>query len=265
MMNRLGFAAVAGAVTLMSLVLFMVVTLVAGPDPAAQDVPQRLMAPGAARLFGTDQLGRDFAGIVARAMRGSVLTAATVTLVSGIGGGFLGLVVGLGGNRLDAIAQRVVDAVMAVPLIVVALAAIAAFGGDGWVVAAALSMAFAPLPYRVARASARSLRRSDFVDAARVAGAGRLRIATRHVGANAAGPWAAVVTAQAGGALLAESALSFVGAGGGRSLGALLASEAQAFMHTAPWLALFPGAAIFLLALSVNLIGEGFVAREGER
>ena len=265
MMARTALPALTGAVALGCLALFMVVTLIAGPDPSAQDVSQRLMAPGAEHLFGTDQLGRDFAGRVALAMRGSIATAAAVTLVSGVGGGLLGVLAGLAGERLDSIAQRIVDAVMAVPLIVIALAAVAAYGGGGWVVAGALSIAFAPLPYRVARASARSLSRSDFVDAARVAGAGRLRIATRHIGANAVGPWAAIVSAQAGGALLAESALSFLGVGGGRSLGALLAGEAQAFMHTAPWLALFPGAAIFLLALSVNLIGEGFVTRPGNR
>ena len=258
MMPRPTVATWVGVLTLLALVVFMLVMLQFGPDPAQQHVPLRLASPGSSHIFGTDQLGRDFASRVAWAMRGSATVAITVTILSGVGGGIVGILAGLSGGMFDTFVQRGVDAVMSVPLVLLALAAVAALGNSGWVLIVALSVAFLPLPLRVTRAAARSIRRADFVDAARVSGAGPLRVAVRHIGSNVVGPWATIVAAQAGGALLTESALSFVGAGGGRSLGALLSSEAQSFMQVAPWLAVFPGAAIFLIAFSVNLLSNGF-------
>jgi peptide/nickel transport system permease protein len=122
----------------------------------------------------------------------------------------------------------------------------------------AISLAFAPLSVRVTRSSALSIRHAGFIDAARISGASRIRIIFRHLAPSIAGPWAVVAASQAGAAVLAEAALAFLGAvpPGRISLGSLLGAETQTYMYSAPWLIIWPGIALALLALSANLIGE---------
>ena len=125
--------------------------------------------------------------------------------------------------------------------------------------AVALVVAFSPVAARVARAGARSVRGTGYVEAARVAGAGSAAVLRSHVLPNAAGPWLIVVSTQVGAAVLAEASLGFLGLGGAgasASLGAMLGGEAQTYMHGAPWLVVWPGAVLALLVLSANLLGD---------
>jgi peptide/nickel transport system permease protein len=143
---------------------------------------------------------------------------------------------------------------------------VAAVGASFWSVSLAIAVSFMPLSVRVARSSALSAREAGFVQYARTSGAPAARVVTRHLMPLALGPWAIVAASQAGGAILAEAALSFLGAvpPGRISLGSLLGAEAQTHMYTAPWLIIWPGVALALLGLSANLVGEWLAARASQ-
>lgn len=228
-----------------------------GPDPGKQQLTKILESPGSSQLMGTDQLGRDQLSRIATGTRNSLLTVVAVVAISGVGGGILGLFSGYRGGTFDLLVQRVVDAVMAMPLIVLALAVVAAAGASFWTVTLAISVAFTPLSVRVARSSTLSLRGSGYIAAARINGASTTRIVVRHLVPNAAGPWAIVGASQAAAAVLVEAALAFLGVAPGRiTLGGLLGGDAQTYMYGASWLIIWPGITLALLALSVNLLGE---------
>lgn len=240
-----------------AMVVIAVLVPVIGPDPDRQQLMRILESPGASQFMGTDQLGRDQFSRVAMGVRNSLSTVLVVLAVSGIGGGMIGLFSGYRGGSADLLIQRGVDAVMAMPLLVVALALVAAAGASFWSVTLAIGVAFAPLSVRVARSSAVSLRDAEYVAAARINGASTTRILLRHLVPNAAGPWAIVAASQAAAAVLVEAALSFLGVAPGRiTLGGLLGGDAQTYMYGASWLIIWPGVALALLAFAVNLVGE---------
>lgn len=248
---------VIGLVLLGTLLAGVLAALIASPDPGAQDLARILEAPDASQLMGTDQLGRDQFSRVAAGARNSMLTVVVVLAVSGVGGGLIGLYSGYRGGTVDLLLQRAVDALMAMPLVVLALAVAAAAGTSFWSVTLAIAFAFAPLSIRVARSSALSLGANDYVASARLSGASTGRIVLRHLAPNAIGPWAIVAASQAGAAVLVEAALAFLGIAPGRiTLGGLLGGEAQTYMYSASWLIIWPGVTLGLLALSVNLLGE---------
>lgn len=249
-----------GAIGLTLGVLIAVIAVLVpeiGPDPDGQQLNRILESPSSSQLMGTDQLGRDQFSRIALGARNSLFTVLVVFVVSGIGGGIVGLYSGYRGGTLDLLLQRGVDAVMALPLVVLVLAVVAAAGASFWSVTLAIGVAFAPLSIRVARSSAASLRSSEYIAAARVNGASTFRIVFRHLVPNAAGPWAIVAASQAAAAVLVEAALAFLGVAPGRiTLGGLLGGDAQTYMYGASWLIIWPGITLALLALSVNLLGE---------
>ncbi|MSQ09019.1 MAG: ABC transporter permease [Dehalococcoidia bacterium] len=248
----------AGTLMLASLVTAAFIVAITGPDSAAQDIQNRLAGPGAGHLLGTDQLGRDVLARVGAAMRGSLWVAFAVAAISGAAGGLIGLASGYLGGWADVTSQRAVDALMAFPVIVLALGVVAATGPTKTGVVIALSVAFTPVVARVARASAISRRSAGYSEAARAMGAGPWAVVVRHVLPNALGPWVVVVSTQVGGALVAEASLSFLGVGaqGAGSLGSMLGREAQVYMSVSPWLAIWPGATLALTTLAANLIGD---------
>ena len=250
----------AGGGMLLIAVLAAVFGPFALPSPLEQDLESRYLAFDPAHPMGTDQFGRDLLARVLHGARGSIIVGAAVGLISGLAGGLIGLVSGYAGGRLDLAVQRVIDALMAMPLIVLALALVVALPESRFGLVAALSVGFAPLVVRVTRASALSLRSTLYAEASRAMGAAPWMVLLRHVAPNAAGPWLVIVGAQIGAAILAESSLSFLGFGGpasNPSLGGLLAGEAQTSIHRAPWLAVWPGVAIAFLVLGVNLAADG--------
>ena len=247
-----------GALALAGLVTVALIVAAAGPDGAAQDVHNRLAGPGTDHLLGTDQLGRDVLARVGAAMRGSLWVAFTVAAVSGAAGGLIGLASGYLGGWTDVAAQRAVDALMAFPVIVLALGVVAAAGPTRAGVVIALAVAFTPVVVRVTRASAISMRSAGYAEAARAMGAGPGAVVLRHVLPNALGPWVVVVSTQVGGALVAEASLSFLGVGvqGAGSLGSMLGREAQVYMTVSPWMAVWPGLTLAMATLAANLIGD---------
>ena len=255
--GRWRWAAIAATAATLAVLLALAPLAVASPE--AQRLDERLEPPSIGHPLGTDQLGRDLLSRVLHGARRSFVVGAAVAAIAGASGGAVGLLGGYTGGRFDLVTQRIVDALMALPLLVLALAIVASLGQSTVAVVLSLAIAFAPLPARVARAAALSLRGEGYVEAAVAIGASPTAILIRHVTRNAAGPWLIVVSAQVGAAILAEASLSFLGLGGGRgaSLGAMLAGEVQIYMHVAPWLAAFPGLALALVVLGANLLGDG--------
>lgn len=258
-------AGTGGALLLAALIATGVAAVAAGPDPAAQELGAKFTGPGPGHLLGTDHLGRDVLARVGSALLGSLGVAFAVAVVSGAAGGLTGLASGYAGGWADMALQRVIDALMALPVVVLALAVVAATGPNRTGLIVALSLAFTPLVVRVARASALTLRGAGYAEASRAMGARPAAVVMRHVLPNAIAPWAVVVSSQVGAALMAEASLSFLGVGarGAGSLGSMLGREAQVYMHSAPWTVIWPGLALALAALAANLIGDAAAEAAG--
>jgi peptide/nickel transport system permease protein len=251
-------ATTGGALTVAVAGLGLALPLVAGTDPTAIDVMATLTPPSAGHWFGTDDFGRDLLARVVHGVRLSLLVGGSVLAVTALLGGLSGLVAGYF-PRADAVIMRVMDALMAFPAILLALAVMAIAGPATRNVVAALGVAYAPRMARLARASVLSVRSREFVDAARALGASPLRVLGLHVTPNAVAPVIVQGTFTFAYAILGEAALSFVGLGAvppTPSLGNILA-DARVFLREAPWMILCPAATLSLLILGLNLLGDG--------
>lgn len=230
--------------------------LPAGPDVVnLQAVHQ---PPSPAHPLGTDDLGRDILVRLLHGGRYSLLVGALAALLSTGLGVAVGGVAGLAGGRVDGLLMRLTDVVLAVPALPL-LIVLASFASPG---PTSLALVIGLLSWmstaRVVRGELLSLREADFVLAARAMGAAPDRILVRHLLPNAAGPIVVAATLAVGNAILVESAVSFLGLGVPPSTptwGNML-MDAQASMATAPWLTLFPGAAILVVVLAVNFLGD---------
>jgi peptide/nickel transport system permease protein len=246
------------------LVLVMAVTgllaeLIAPYSPTANDFGAMMEAPSAAHLLGTDQFGRD---LLSRIIFGA-RTAMIVGLTSALLGGVAGLVLGVGsayfGGTTDLVLQRVFDVLMAFPLIILALAVVAIFGTGVQNVIIAITIPLIPRCARVVRASALSIREIPYVDAARALGYSHARIILFHMVPNVMAPFLIMVTAFVGQAVLAEASLSYLGLGVQEPVpawGLMLQGGTEEYATTAPWIAIFPGVAIVLAVLGINLFGD---------
>jgi peptide/nickel transport system permease protein len=248
----------------MAIVLIIAVTglgaeWIAPYSPTSNDFAAMTEPPSWTHLLGTDQLGRD---IFSRIVFGA-RTALIVGFSSAIVGGFTGLVLGVGSayfaGRIDMITQRLMDIMMAFPLIIMALAIVAIFGTGVQNVIIAITIPLIPRCARVVRASALAIREMPYVDAARVCGYGHLRIILRHMVPNVMAPFLIMLTAFVGQAILAEASLSYLGLGVQEPVpawGLMLQGGAEEYATTAPWIAIFPGLAIMLTVFGFNLFGD---------
>ncbi|HEV8673527.1 MAG TPA: ABC transporter permease [Methylomirabilota bacterium] len=257
-LRRHRLAVAGGAVTLAAAVLSLVLPLLVAADPTAIHVEDILAPPSARHWFGTDDFGRDLLARVVHGIRLSLLVGFSVLVVTALLGGLSGLVAGYF-PRADAVIMRVMDALMAFPAILLALAVMAIAGPATPNVIAALGVAYAPRMARLARASVLVVRSREFVEAARALGAAPLRILGLHVTPNALAPVIVQGTFTFAYAILGEAALSFVGLGAvppTPSLGNILA-DARVFLREAPWMILFPSATLTVTVLGLNLLGDG--------
>ena len=248
----------------LALVIIMAITgftaeLIAPYNPTANDFASMTEAPSWSHLLGTDQFGRD---LLSRIIYGA-RTALIVGMSSAFVGGAAGLVLGVGsayfGGKLDLVLQRVFDVVMAFPLIIMALAVVSIFGTGVHNVIIAITIPLIPRCARVVRASALTVREVPYVDAARALGFGHVRIILRHMVPNVMAPFLIMVTAFVGQAVLAEASLSYLGLGVQEPVpawGLMLQGGAEEYASTAPWIAIFPGVAIMLSVLGINLFGD---------
>ena len=248
-----------GGVLMVALVLAAL-----GADLLATHNPVRtsthvLAAPGAEFWLGSDNLGRDLYSRVVHGSRISLAVGVASTLLGGVLGGLLGLLSGYIGGRTDLLLQRVMDVMQALPILVLALVLAAALGPSLTNTIVAISVVIAPRAARVVRASVLSIREFVYVESARALGVGHLRVAFRHILPNTFGPFIVLITAQLGGAILVEAALSFLGLGVPEpypSWGRMLSIAAAEYAQKAPWLVIYPGLAISLAVFGTNLLGD---------
>jgi peptide/nickel transport system permease protein len=251
-------------VMIASLVLLVVTVLALGAswvtsfDPNDTAVLERLKGPSAKHLLGTDELGRDLYARIVHGARYSLSIAALTALGAVIFGTALGLVAGFF-RKLDAPLMRVVDAMMAFPDILLAIALVAILGASLVNVVIALVLVYTPRVARVVRASTLVVRELLFVEAVRALGVRTSRILWRHILPNLMSPILVQVSFIFAYAILAEAGLSFLGVGVPPEIptwGTMVAASQQ-YAHQAFWVVLFPGLAIIVTALSLQLLGDG--------
>ena len=254
--NPLG--AVGGVLIVVMVIAALGADLLATHNPVRTS-SQVLAAPGSEFWLGSDNLGRDLYSRLVHGSRISLAVGIASTLLGGVVGGLLGLLSGYLGGRTDLLLQRLMDVMQALPILVLALVLAAALGPSLTNTIVAISVVIVPRAARVVRASVLSIREFVYVESARALGVGHARVALRHILPNTFGPFIVLLTAQLGGAILAEAALSYLGLGAAEptpSWGLMLSGSASAYAEKAPWIALFPGIAISLAVFGFNLFGD---------
>jgi peptide/nickel transport system permease protein len=242
--------------------VIMMAAALAGPlspyGPNEQDITQRLQSPGLTHLLGTDEVGRDILSRLIFGARISLLVGVIAVGVSCPVGVLVGLVAGYAGRRTDDVLMRITDIQLAVPTILLAIAVVAVLGPGLWNVILTLSVTGWTLYARLTRGEALTIKSRDFVQAARATGAGDLRIMVRHVLPNVLSPVIVVAVFAVANMIILEATLSFLGLGieprivtWGRML-----NGGRLYLSTAWWLTAFPGLAIFVTVLAVNLLGD---------
>jgi peptide/nickel transport system permease protein len=246
-------------VVLMLLAVALCAPWIAPHDPQVQDLPAALQAPGAGHWFGTDEYGRDVFSRVVWGARTTLYIVGLVTVVVGPVGLAVGAVSGYFGGAVDTVFMRVTDIFISFPSLVLALAFVAALGPglEHAVIAIALT-AWPPIA-RLARAETRSLRKADFVAAVQLQGASSLRILVRHIVPLCLSSVVVRLTMNMAGIILTAAGLGFLGLGAQPPLsewGAMI-SAGRRYMMECWWLVAMPGAAIMLVSLAFNLLGDG--------
>jgi peptide/nickel transport system permease protein len=227
-------------------------------DPLKGNFRARMLAPSAEHWMGTDHFGRDILSRVLHGARVSLQIGFLVALITGAAGVLIGATSGYF-RRFDGLIMRLMDAFMAFPSIILAIAISAVLGASVTNVIIALSIAATPHTARIVRASVMVVREMEYVEAARALGAGHMRILLRHILANALAPLVVRMTYVFAVAILNEAVLSFIGVGPPPptpTFGAIIANGRD-FIVAAPWITVAPGLTILLSVLGLNLLGDG--------
>lgn len=260
---------VLAALVWLALVLVAAVwpNLLAGGDPLAGVPADKLQAPSVAHWFGTDQIGRD---LYTRVVHGTSLTISAAAIAVAVGivaGSLLGLLSGFAGGRTDAIIMRAADVLLAIPGLLLSLAIITALGFGTVNVAVAVGIASVASVARIMRSEVIKVRASPFIEAAQASGNSWTRILFRHVLPNSAGPVIALGVLEFGTAILAVSALSFLGYGApppAPEWGALV-SGGRDYLRSSWWLTTLPGLVIAVTVLAAGRLAHGLGTEEGAR
>lgn len=248
-----------GAIVVIIFILMAVFADVITPyDPEASSYEHMLAPPSAEFLLGTDDFGRDVLTRIIYGARTALLVGFSCAFI----GATIGLVLGVGsaffGGKIDLIFQRIMDVFMAFPLIIMALSIVAIFGSSIQNVIIAITIPFIPRCARVVRSSALAIREIPYIDAARANGFSNARIILRHMVPNVMAPYLIMLTAFVGQAILLEASLSFLGLGVQEPTAAwgLMLRNAQEYIRSEPWIAIYPGIAITLAVFAFNLFGD---------
>lgn len=262
MLARLGrhrSAMIGLALVVLFVAVAILAPLISPYDPIATSWSAIRVAPSAAHWMGTDEIGRDEMSRVIFGARASLLAGVVSVLLAAAIGVPTGLLAGFAGGWIDALLSRLVDAMLAIPFLVLAIALAAVLGPNLRNAMIAIGITTAPIFMRVARGSTLDVMTHDYIEAARAVGNPAWRIAVRHVLPNIFPPILVQATLSIATSIIAEASLSFLGLGEQpptAAWGAML-NAAQQFLTLAPWLAIFPGVAIFLTVLGFNLLGDG--------
>jgi peptide/nickel transport system permease protein len=253
-------AAMFGAVVLLAIATLAIFAPWLAPyDPLATSWAAVRKAPSAAHWFGTDEVGRDVLARVIWGARAS-LAAGVIAVAIAVGVGVpIGMVAGYVGGWIDSVIGRLTDAMLAVPFLILAIALAAFLGPSLGNAMIAIGVTATPIFVRLARGQVLAARAEDWVEAARAVGNPPARILLRHILPNILPPVMVQATLAIASAIIAEASLSFLGLGQqppAPSWGSML-NTAQRFLTQAPWMAIFPGVAIFVTVLSFNLFGDG--------
>lgn len=252
--------AIAGAI-LFVLIVFMAFTagMIAPYDPIKLNPIESLQSPSLHHLMGTDQFGRDILSRVIFGARVSVAMGLVAVAISVTTGAVLGLISGYYLGAVDMVVMRLVDVMLAFPGILLALVVIAILGPNLSSAMIAVGVSGMPPFIRVVRGSVLALREREYVEAARVTGARNARIIFRHIMPNVLAPVIVLATLGIPGAIISGAALSFLGLGikpPTADWGAML-NNGRSFLNTAWWLSTFPGLAIVVMVMAINLFGDG--------
>ena len=254
--NRLGV--VGASMSLIAALVAILAPLIAAYDPASQ-AARRLLPPSLAHLMGTDELGRDTAS---RIIFGARVSLQVGFLAVGIGllvGGAIGILAGFYGGRTDDWLMRIIDIMFAFPGLILAIVISGLLGPSRTNAMLAIGVVFAPAFARVTRGSVLATMQEGYMESARVIGLSNLRMIAYYVLPNIAAPIIVMTSVYLSSAILTEASLSYLGLGTQPpepSWGGMLAG-ARNYMELSPWMALFPGAAIMLVVLGFNFLGDG--------
>ncbi|MFC4713685.1 ABC transporter permease [Planococcus dechangensis] len=227
-------------------------------SPAAISPEQRLTGPSTVHWFGTDDFGRDIFARTVVAARVSLSVGVIVALFATIAGTAIGLISGYF-RKVDFVLMRIIDGFLAFPALILALALVAALGGSMTNIIIALTLAFFPVMARVVRSATLQVKNQSYIEAARTTGSSHAVIILKYILPNILSPVIVQSTFIFAKAILAEAALSFLGVGVNPSTptwGNML-QEAQIYITIAPWYSIFPGLAIVITVLALNLLGDG--------
>jgi len=248
-----------GAAVLALVVLIALVAPFISPyDPLKQDLVNARLDPSVEHLLGTDDLGRDVLSRVIYGSRVSLIAGLASVAIGVVVGSLLGLVAGFSGGLADSLVMRLVDAVLAFPGLVLALALGAVMGAGLFGVVIALGVVYTPTFARLMRGQVLSIREREFVAAARVIGSPAWRIVAKHVLPNVATPIVIQASLSIAFAILAEASLSFLGLGvppPTPSWGGMI-NQGRGYLQQAPWIVFGPGAALFVTVLGLNFVGD---------
>jgi peptide/nickel transport system permease protein len=252
--------AVAGLVVIATFILLAAFAPLLVPyDPLATSWTAVRKPPSALHWFGTDDLGRDILARVIYGTRASLMAGAVSVSIALSIGVPLGLLSGYRGGFIDALISRITDAMLACPFLILAIALAAFLGPSLRNAMIAIGISATPIFVRLTRGQVMVVKVEDYIEAARAIGNPRWRIALFHILPNIMPPLLVQATLSIAAAIIAEAALSFLGLGQqppAPSWGSML-NAAQRFLTNAPWMAIWPGLAIFLVVLSLNLVGDG--------
>jgi peptide/nickel transport system permease protein len=250
-----------GLVVLVSfLVLALVAPFVVPKDPYETSILTSRRPPGTEHWFGTDNLGRDVFSRTLLATRFSMLLGLAATAVAlgiavaiGVGSGYVG-------GKVDTVVQRLVDAAMGIPFILFLLLVVTMAGATFFTIAAVIGLYQGITGSRVVRSAVLGVKEEVYVESARAVGASSWRLMLRYILPNVMAPIIIITSLNLGAAILAESGLSFLGYGvqpPDPTWGQMMGAEARPYVTRAPWMVIFPGAALSLAAFSINVLGDG--------
>ena len=251
--------ALGGVVLLVMVVMAIFAPLIEPYDPIATNQREALQSPGGGHLVGTDQFGRDIFSRVVRGARNSLYVGLGATGTAIVLATIIGVVSAYFGGATDYFVQRVVDAVQAVPGLILLISVLVILGPSITTVVLALAFRSSITTSRVVRGATLGVLANPFVEAAKVLGAADVRVMLRHVVPNIIPPVIIVATVQFGGAILAEASLSFLGYGvppPTPTWGGMMSTEGRIYMLAAPWILIGPAIALSLVVFSVNMLGD---------
>jgi peptide/nickel transport system permease protein len=250
----------AGAVIILAIMAIAAAADVLAPyDAYRADYALQFGRPSTEHWFGTDEFGRDLMSRIIYGARIALFVGFTASFAGCTIGALLGVTSAYLGGKVDLLLERVMDILLAFPQLILALAIASILGPAVQNVVIAISIPIIPRAARIVRATALSVKENVYVEAVNALGATRKRVVLRHIVPNVVAPYIIILTAQLGGAILAEAALSYLGLGAAEptpSWGLMLSGSALSYAEKAPWIPIFPGIAISLGVFGFNLFGD---------